>query len=228
MAHIASNTGMPIMRSMNLMFPNDPKCDNVMQQYMFGDSFLVAAFTDRIYLPEGRWIDYWTGKAYEGKQELTCQIPEDRGGLLFIRDGAIIPYWGDMDFVSQRPLDNIFLHVYPNGESSFTLYEDDGITYKYLEDEVAKTEIKVNATDNQIVIDISPRSDSYDGMPKTRSFEVKLYCVETAKKMLLNGNPLANPDGTPAWYYDQATKSVCFKVTEDPNRIKHNHIVCVI
>ena len=68
----------------------------------------------------------------------------------------------------------------------------------------------------------------YDGMPKTRSFEIKLYCIETAKKMLIKGEPLVNPDGTPAWYYDQATQSVSFKVTEDPDRIKHNYIVCVI
>jgi len=220
MAHIASKTGMPIMRSMNLMFPDDPKCENCMNQYMFGESLLVGAFTDKIYLPDSRWIDYWTGIVYEGKQEITYQIPEGFGGLLFIRDGAIIPYWQVMDFVGQKPVDNISLHVYPNGESLFTLYEDDGTTYKYLDGEFATTDIKVNTTDHETSIDITPRKGSYDDMPEKRSFEVIIHNIPSVTNVLINGKSLKDQE----WSYDKDSQTFCFKVTEDPDRVNHIHI----
>jgi len=60
-------------------------------QYMLGDAFLTCAFTDTIVLPERQWIDYWTGKAHDGPMKMKCTFPEDRGGPLFVRAGAIIP-----------------------------------------------------------------------------------------------------------------------------------------
>ncbi|MEF3310066.1 glycoside hydrolase family 31 protein [Paenibacillus sp. GYB004] len=53
-AHVAARTGMPIARAMPLMFPDDPHCGELLQQYMLGPFLLVAVFTDRVYLPAGR------------------------------------------------------------------------------------------------------------------------------------------------------------------------------
>ena len=219
MAHTASRTGMPIMRSMNLTFPDDAKCDNCMQQYMFGDAFLAGAFTDKVYLPEGRWIDYWTGKNYQGKQEVTCQIPEDRGGPLFIRAGAIIPHWPDMDYVGQKPVDTIALNVYPEGESSFTLYEDDGVTYNYLEGAVAVTQITCRATEKEISLTIAPHAGSYQGMPETRSYDINLHSETVPTQVTLNGE-------SSDWSYGEDTRVIRLKVEEDPEREKPAVIVC--
>lgn len=46
-------TGMPIVRSMPLMFPEDRKCDDMVYQYMFGENLLLSIFSDSIYLPKG-------------------------------------------------------------------------------------------------------------------------------------------------------------------------------
>jgi len=227
MAHVASSTGMPIMRSMNLMFSGDAKCDNCMQQYMFGDAFLVGAFTDTIYLPEGCWIDYWTGEKYEGKQELTCGVPEDRGGPLFIRAGAIIPRWPDMEYVGQKPVDTIGLHVYPDGETNFTLYEDDGITYDYLEGAVAVTNITSHATEKEVTLTIAPRAGSYEGMPKTRSFDIWLYREAPPTQVLLNDQHLINPDGSLSWHYDEKAGAVRLTTTEHPDRKAAVVVLCL-
>jgi alpha-glucosidase len=221
-AHVASRTGMPIMRSMNLMFPDDPKCGNCMGQYMFGDFFLAGAFTDRVYLPEGRWIDYWTGKSYDGKQELVCQVPDDRGGPLFIRAGAIIPHWPDMDYVGQKPVDTISLHVYPEGESSFILYEDDGITYNYLEGAVTVTEITCRATEREVALTIAPRVGSYEGMPETRSFDIYLHSETAPAKVLLNGDPLSSSD----WHCDEDAGVIRLAASEDPDRAESVVVLC--
>jgi alpha-glucosidase (family GH31 glycosyl hydrolase) len=94
---------------------------------LFGEAFLTCAFTDRIYLPAGRWIDYWTGTAHDGPGEIPCAYPADRGGVLFVKAGAIIPMWPPVDHVGASAVPEISLDVYPWGQSSFTLYEDDGV-----------------------------------------------------------------------------------------------------
>jgi alpha-glucosidase (family GH31 glycosyl hydrolase) len=223
MAHIASRTGMPIMRSLNLMFPDDPECENCMQQYMFGDFFLVGAFTDKIYLPEGRWIDFWTGQVYEGKQEIACSVPEDRGGPLFIRSGAIIPHWPDMDYVGQKPVDTIDLHVYPEeGTSSFTLYEDDGISYDYLAGSVAVTEITCQTTAETITLTIPARSGSYEGMPEKRSYNMHIHSDVAPKSIELNAVPLASSD----WSYDEDAGEIRITASEKPDRSESVVILC--
>ena len=84
-------TGTPMCRALPLMF-DDELCKNLITEYMFGDSLLVGAFSDKIYLPQGSvWYDAWTGNEYEGGEEVPVVYPEDRAGALFIRGGAIIP-----------------------------------------------------------------------------------------------------------------------------------------
>jgi len=198
-----------------------------MQQYMFGDSFLTGAFADTMYLPKGRWIDYWTGQTYSGEQELACQVPEDRGGPLFVRAGAIIPYWPDMDYVGQKPVDTIGLHVYPDGRSSFTLFEDDGVTYDYLEGAVAATEITCSAAEQAVTLTIDPRAGDYAGMPEIRFFDICLHSEAAPKQVLLNGEPLVNPDASPCWSYHENVKELRLKAKEDPDRRESIVILCL-
>jgi alpha-glucosidase (family GH31 glycosyl hydrolase) len=112
---------------------------------MLGDSLLVAAFTDRVRLPAGRWIDYWTGQEYTGPREMACTFPPNRGGPLFIKAGAIIPYWPEMDYAREKLVETIQLQLYPEGVSEFALFEDDGNSLEYLKGAVAKTTIRCAA-----------------------------------------------------------------------------------
>lgn len=73
MSNEAHYHGTPILRSMVLEFPDDPGCEDLDMQYMFGSNLLVAPiFNDQglatFYVPEGegKWISFLTGKVYEG------------------------------------------------------------------------------------------------------------------------------------------------------------------
>ena len=212
MAHVAARTGLPMMRAMPLVAPDDPKSDELTLQYLLGDAFLTAAFSDTIYLPEGTWIDYWTGAAHRGPKELPCQFPEDRGGSLFVRAGAIIPTGPDMDYVGQVPLDTLGLDVYPHGESQFTLYEDDGVTDAYLDGRMATTEIKCDASGKETVLTTTPRVGEYDGMPQERAFDLQIHCDSSPKEVHVDGQTLA---GEPSWSYDEEQRIVTLPVRED-------------
>lgn len=223
MAHIAFRTGMPIVRAMPLIYPDDSKWDNCLNQYFFGDAFLVSVHTDSISLPTGRWIDFWTGDSHEGPQNIIGGIPENRGGHLFVRAGAIIPSWPEMDYVGQKSVDTLELHIYPGADgqkNSFTLYEDDGISFNYLNGAVAETLISCGVQKRELLITVSPRKDSYAGMPETRKFVVKVHRSEPPGTVMINGHQIEQSDTSSGWNYDTAEHVIRLQITEDVKREK--------
>jgi alpha-glucosidase (family GH31 glycosyl hydrolase) len=214
-AHTGSLSGMPIMRAMPLMFPDDPALQDSIRQYMLGDDLLVTVFTPKVRFPVGRWIDYWTGKEYFGPAEITYQIPEGRGGGLFIRAGAILPCWREMDYVAQKPVDELSLHVYPEGRSHFTLYEDDGLTPGYDKGEVAQTDITCQRKQDEVTLTIAPRRGTYVGMPDRRSFQVWIHGTKPVR-ILVNRQPMR--EGLQGWQFDGGAKAIRLQLEEDPRR----------
>ncbi|HSK74212.1 MAG TPA: TIM-barrel domain-containing protein [Pyrinomonadaceae bacterium] len=98
-AHESRRTGMPIIRAMALAFPKDTEAAKHSFQYLFGPDLLVAPMYQggtyrTVYLPEGEWIDYWTGKRFQGKQMIEVNAPLDKMPL-FVRAGSIIPMLPD-------------------------------------------------------------------------------------------------------------------------------------
>jgi alpha-glucosidase len=214
MAHQATRTGLPIMRAMPLAFPDDPRSDALTNQYMFGDAFLTGAFINRIHLPAGRWIDYWTGEPHEGPKDLPCNPPAHRGGPLFVRAGAIIPHWPDVQYVGHKPTDTLDLHIYPHGDSAFTLSEDDGITYAYQTGAVATTDIGCIATTENTTLVVGCRRGTYPGMPTTRTFNLYIYTDRPPGKISVDDRPLPPDDA----FYDESLGAVRLNVAEAPGR----------
>jgi alpha-glucosidase (family GH31 glycosyl hydrolase) len=161
-----TQTGIPIMRAMPLMYPNDPQCAKLTHEYMFGRDFLNVVYTHRAYLPKGDWIDYWTGRLYHGGHWITLHVPTDRGGGLFVRAGAIVPMWPVVEYVSRTPSRKIGLSIWPSGKSSFTLYQDDGATYQYLKGKFAVTRIVCRSGRHGVKLAIGPTIGVY-GKPAT-------------------------------------------------------------
>ena len=80
----AHETGLPVMRTLFMEFPEDPQCWQVEDQYFFGSSYLVAPIlnpgqrTRRVYLPQGAsWEDKASGKIYQGGQWVEVPSPLD-------------------------------------------------------------------------------------------------------------------------------------------------------
>jgi alpha-glucosidase (family GH31 glycosyl hydrolase) len=169
------STGVPMLRPMIMEFPEDEQCGGLMKQYMLGGELLVGTFSDEAYLPSGQWIDYWTGQEYAGGNFVKCQIPEGRGGLLFVKVGSIIPLWPEVQYTTQRKIVEITLDIYPGGGSEFTLYEDDGITFGYQDKQYALTAFKCSSGGGNILIDIAKRSGTYDGMPEKRDYTLLVH-----------------------------------------------------
>ncbi len=174
--------GLPIVRSMPLMFPEDRNVDDMCYQYMFGDNLCVGIFSNEIYLPAGCWIDAWTGERIRSKGEtLTRDYPGNRAGLLFIRDGAILPCIEAPQYVGTEPFGHLVVKVWPAGDSSYLLYEDDGDSYGYEQGTVASTQMECHAAGDRVRFQVLPVQGGYEGMPTARdyTFEMALQRVPT-------------------------------------------------
>src|SRR5690606_29636451 len=93
-------TGMPIMRPLILEYPNDHHVYNLCDQFLVGSSLLVAPIlrpsteTSVVYLPEGEWIDYWTGEQHAGGKYILAYAPLDVLPI-YVKAGAMIPEFKD-------------------------------------------------------------------------------------------------------------------------------------
>lgn len=188
MALEAAQNGMPIVRSMPLCFPDDRNCDDMTYQYMFGDNFCVGIFTNEIYLPKGTWTDAWSGEKIVSKGEtFTREYPSNRAGLLFIREGAIIPTQPDVEYLGARPFDRVILKVYPHGDSAYTMLDDDGESYEYENGGIASTLFESHERDGGVDVVVNPVQRSFKGMPSEREYSFRIQRDSRPASVSLNG-----------------------------------------
>ena len=156
----AHKSGLPVSRSLIIGNTFDEKCWNnsYQHQYMFGPSLLVAPVestkeTTKVYLPQGTWFDFFTGKKYDGQQEILIECPIDKLPV-FAKGGSFIPMQPVIQNTSEKISDTLYLHVYYGNEpSEFVYYEDDGITYNYENGNSLARTLRFDPAGHQIVID---------------------------------------------------------------------------
>src|SRR4028119_1084167 len=115
--HLSQQTGIPLMRPLVLDFQDDPNTAHLEGQYLLGESFLVAPVfgeesEQRVYLPEGEWVDFWTNRAESGPKWITSPTPLDTMPL-FVKSGAIIPTSQGAQFVGREESESLDLLIYP-------------------------------------------------------------------------------------------------------------------
>jgi len=136
LAREASDTGLPMMRALWLHYPNDAEAVKLGSQYLWGRDLLVAPVIEkgakvrRVYLPEGNWFDWWTGRKVEGKRWI--DRPVDLATLpLYARAGAIVPLDPVRQFTAQTVAGPTTLRVHPGANGEGILYDDDGQSLGY-------------------------------------------------------------------------------------------------
>ena len=124
------------------------------------------------YLPKGTdWYDFWTGQRMKGGQTVTLSTQLDRVPM-FVRAGSILPLAPEMQYVGEKPWDNLELRVYPGADGTFTLYEDEGDNYNYERGQY--TTIAFSWSDKARTLTIAARQGQYPGMLTSRRFTVTL------------------------------------------------------
>jgi alpha-D-xyloside xylohydrolase len=158
-------------------WPADPKVRDLSDQWMFGPALMPCpvyeykARSRSVYFPEGGWYDFYSGAYIAGGQSLTVDAPYSRMPL-YVRAGSIVPVGPDMEWCDQKPMDKLRLYVYAGRDASFTLYEDDGLSYDY--EKGAFSTIPISWDDAGRTLTIGECSGVYEGMLNERTFTVVL------------------------------------------------------
>ncbi len=156
--HEAATTGAPVLRPLLWAFSEDPRAAAIEDQVMLGDALLAAPVCDPgqrqrgVYLPAGRWYDWWTGDAYDGPDVVQVDAPLDRLPL-FARAGTLVPlaavnHDGTID-------DSVLmLRVFP-GDGAGLIYDDDGETFDYRDGAFAVRRYQLRTDGTTVTVSLS-------------------------------------------------------------------------
>jgi alpha-D-xyloside xylohydrolase len=124
----AAQRSLPMLRALVLEYQNDPNVATIEDQYLFGDSMLVAPILTptnrrRVYLPAGTWVDFWTKRATTGGCWIEVEAPLETLPL-WVAGGAILPMGPAQQYVDEKLLDPLTVELYaPAEEGRFTIYD---------------------------------------------------------------------------------------------------------
>ena len=127
--------GIPPFRALIMDYPNDKRARSIANQFMIGQNMMATPTTmdstvRTVYFPGGIWYDYNSGKQYIGEKSYKIEITTDKLPL-FVKDGSIVPVATPLNFVDDNVIFEITCKVFGKAPNSFTLFEDDGITYNF-------------------------------------------------------------------------------------------------
>ena len=196
--------GKPLIRAMFLASPCAYTLGKRTQyQYLYGSSFLVAPIYQEtkadaegndvrhgIYLPEGTWYDYFTGKAYAGNvvqndfDAPLWKLP------LFVQQGAIIPMNTPSNNPSQIDKSLRILEIYPSEQqTSIEVYDDDGTTDAYLSGACLTYKVEQQLAKGRASIAIHPaEGKGFEGMATALRTRLIVNTAQAPKKVTANVN----------------------------------------
>lgn len=190
--------GMPMIRAMFLEYPNPYTYGKATQyQFLYGPNFLIAPIYQEtqsddkgndirngIYLPEGSWIDYFTGEKYEGNRIINNYATPIWKLPVFVKNGAIIPMTNPNNNVKEINSGIRIYEIYPHGHSTFTEYDDNGRTEAYRAGKGVTTLIESDVdTKNNVIVTIHPTQGDFEGFVKEKVTEFRINVTEKSKKI---------------------------------------------
>jgi|WetSurSiteA1Bulk_404760.scaffolds.fasta_scaffold00458_4 alpha-D-xyloside xylohydrolase len=135
-AKYCTEKGLPMVRALFVEYPEDPGAWTIENEYLFGSDLLVAPMFEEatgrdVYLPGGKWIDYFTGKVYSQgwHRIMTGEMPV----ILLVRDGSVIPHIDLAQSTMEMDWSKINLKVFSASTSEvsgFVCLPSDNILHK--------------------------------------------------------------------------------------------------
>ena len=190
--------GKPMIRAMFLDYPNQYTQGTATQyQFLYGPSILVAPIYQEtkvdtlgndirngIYLPEGKWVDYFTGEEYAGNTILNNFDAPIWKLPVFIKRGAIIPMTNPNNNVKEIQQDKRIYEIYPYGKTIFNEYDDDGRTqaYQYGAGSTTCIDSELDEKGN-VKIAVFPTVGEFNGQVKDKSTEFRVNVTKKPKRV---------------------------------------------
>ncbi|MDQ7949201.1 MAG: glycoside hydrolase family 31 protein, partial [Pedobacter sp.] len=166
--------GFPILRPLVMLEQEKVSNHYRQDEFAFGDKLLVCPVLEKgatsriVYLPKGQWYNFWTNEVLVGENEYGIDAPLESMPL-FVRAGAVIPEYPVMQYVGEKPIDEVLLNIYyADHEVNSFLFEDHGDTFAYEQDIYLEKKFSVKGDGKSLLIEQSveglytPNYEYYD------------------------------------------------------------------
>jgi alpha-D-xyloside xylohydrolase len=147
--------GIPAFRALVMDYPLDENTYNLDDEYMMGDSILVAPVVEgenkrEVYLPQGYWYNYWTNEKLEGGKTISIEVPLEIIPV-FVKEGTMIPVAKPVEFITKDTVFEVTIKGYGENLEVLELYEDDGISFDF--EKGYYNVIKVKALEDRLQVE---------------------------------------------------------------------------
>ena len=216
MARKAYESGISLCRPLYYEYPEEEKAYTCKQEYFFGDDILAATVceplgadglaTRSVWLPSGsQWYDMAHKELLKpGIYQLKYSIGQN---AWFVKAGAIIPLARKGIQNLQEPSNELRIFIAPgSGKSSYTHYEDDGVSQAY-PSQYATTVIRKTASGSGVTVEIGAREGSYKDMAPTRKLSLVMGGLKRCPSASLDGQALPST-------YDDASREAVIDLPE--------------
>jgi alpha-glucosidase (family GH31 glycosyl hydrolase) len=189
-----TRSGLPIMRSLWLHYPDDAVAVARGDEYLWGRDMLVAPVTEKgatsraLYLPRGTWYDFWTDEKIDGGREIQRAV-DLATTPLYVRAGAILPLGPVRQHTGEKVDAPLELRVYPGANGTFSLYEDDGQTFDYRKGEWMGIAMTWDDRARRLTLRLEPGSRMLP--PTPRRIEARIAGATRTKSLMFAGRPVS-------------------------------------
>ncbi|WP_338399249.1 TIM-barrel domain-containing protein [Persicobacter psychrovividus] len=179
-----------LMSPLAYYYPNDKKTWDIKDQLFFGESMMVAFVTNyqqrskTVYLPEGKWFDYWTNEQMQGNKSVEVNAPLDETPI-FVKAGTILPTGPKVQYATQPTDEPMTIRIYPGKDAQYVLYLDDNESNDYEKGKYSEIEFSYN--DQQNTLSINKGNDQYLNLT-ANPIKLKIEKVGgSAQQLMFNG-----------------------------------------
>ena len=199
--HRTHREGEPVCMPLYYRYDRD-EAYNVPNEYIFGGQLLVCPVTKKtdgklnlaatkLWLPQGRWTDFFNGRVYGGGRWVTLCRDLDSIPVL-AGEGGIVPMYRNADTNDLSLAQPLEIHIW-RGNGSFDLYEDDGETDAYKNGVSAITSFRVEEAGDSVRFTVTPPEDAKGLLPAWRQMHLKFRDIRGAE-VTVDGETVAFSD----------------------------------
>ena len=182
--------GRALCEPMYYSYPGEKAAYEVPNQFFFGSELMVSPVTKpcdkrtflaptKVWLPKGRWTDWYTGRIYEGERFVTMY--RDLNALpVLAKEGAIVPLSQNDKTNDWSNPKKLTVRIF-RGTNSFTLYEDDGETMNFENGAYAETVLSVREAGKDLLFKIGAAEGDLSVLPEKREWRLVFDDISSAK-----------------------------------------------
>ncbi|MBV9577390.1 MAG: alpha-glucosidase, partial [Chloroflexi bacterium] len=200
----AHRSGAPILRPLLFEYPDDPTTCSTDDEFLLGSALLVAPMTRpgneyrHVYLPQGTWVHYWTGRQSVGPVHILAHAPLGQPAV-YVRANTPVPLWPDTAYAGDAlpdPLTWLVCVALDSADGAGEYYADAGEGFAFLDGDFVRTRAVCRVNSDSVDLELS---DQGDGTQRHARVHFDIRGVARPTEVLLDGAPTDDWEHSADW-----------------------------